>query len=542
MKYLFTFATALIFCFQSLAQPLGTRRIDTVGGFADIIHLQNGGYITTGDDGYPLFKVNVTKWDEDFNKIWDFEMPDNDLMQSPNRVIEGENGNLYYMSYHVNGNYLFYKIAPDKSFIWGGSYLVDVNSAYNKLSTSAFANTIENDGFMIGGGRCGIYNAVTRIDTAGQIVWSKQFLLNGHVNAGDGDCTAICPDGDGYVCGFYNIDTALDLNMVLVKLDANGSVMKQKGYFNSTTHNMFVPLKIIRLPQSGNYAVLTTGEKNFSSQAGASMVGSALMILDSNLDVVNYIEINPHFQDYVIKDMVSILNGTEIILTGYINDSVQCKKYHMNFTDQGNLKWSYASDVYNNQSQINYMIYSGNMAVCDDKKIASLSYGPTHGRLIEMLDRDGRGLCGKTSVTTPLEHPVITTTSVSLNVLNSTLYPIVTYGSFPLDTTIPGPVSVLCTDVLWPTSVTNTNGHIAGTLSVYPVPCTDHFYLDGFDREERIASYKIMSLDGHVVLSGTKNDIGNNFKVATTSLSPGIYMVTVQTSTQKSVHRIQVMQ
>ena len=201
--------------------------------------------ITTSDDGGFILVGNtysspldtaysdiiVIKIDDGGFVYWSKTFGSTDYDEAQSVIRSGDGGYIVLgssMSYtSVTKSALAMKIDDAGNQVWTNTSDSFSSNYFYAGDQTGDGNYIAVGGTFNGAGGTGFDNYISKIDTAGNIIWSKSHGTNGSEFAYDVKSTS---DGGYLVCGVTSTNTAGDADMSVTKLDASGDIVWTYNY------------------------------------------------------------------------------------------------------------------------------------------------------------------------------------------------------------------------------------------------------------------------------------------------------------------------
>lgn len=533
MKNYFTFISLFIANIL-VAQNLGTQKLSSnYFNFSEILKLSYGGFLTA--EGKQASVPILTKWDNQSNRVWTVNYYASNYKITKN-IVEVNDGSIFFAPVtDLSWANRLHKISSNGTILWE-ELISHMNNNMNfEFKISSIEKSANDNGCILGGGNCGVEKSIIKLDVNGDVQWENQYkVAGGDPIMSGGSCFDILAESDGYVCSFFNSDSTFNFDSYLLKLDLNGNVIKKMAYKHSTSSYIGLN-EIVKIPETNGYAILAQNNKFGDFKTGFSVIGTSLLILDSNLNVIDYTDIHRNYWDFMLNDITTLNNGKDIILTGTYNDSIHQKSVMISFSHTGNLNWSFTADDFINQN-FKVPINASGLA-SDGQKVYALSGSGLHGLLLTIADKNGKGICTKNNINLQLHKPTINANSnFSLDIEPS--FSIVTKGTLIHDNTYLEDKQVYCDFVPDTPEGLNEIDH-DNSVIVYPQPCqhTLNMTIDQSIMTQPI-EYTITSILGNTLLKGRVQETHNT--ISTDALTSGTYILRLITTKGILTKKIQI--
>lgn len=489
----------IYFLSLSVAHTQNTAYVRVAGsGFIDNLEkVSSGGYITTGQDSN--YKVQVIRWDENFNPLWKYKFTDSKLIGFPQKIAEANDGSFFYMSSSTenSGCTFVAKFSSNGNILWQKKYYL----AAGNMNSESFSKAAGTDnGFLFGGGQCTLSNYIVKCNGNGDIDWQKQYVYP--LSTGVITCWSIIPEGSGYVVSSgYNINSLLTM-----KIDGSGNITSHSDY--TYTGMQILPSRIIKLNSTGGYAIL--GNYNSSNDNKTEFTA----FFDSGLNLLSFNELTVTYTQFILWDITAVNNGNEVVLNGSIIDGTGFKAAMIKLSGNGNLVWqkmaSGNSSLSNKNVEFRGITTSGNYTV-------SAGFGYNEGGVLARIDDNGNGLCNDVPFNLVNVHRTLTAQSQSITPVAATALsaPVSYTGTTAVYTT----KEILCGNIGAITDMT-----VSQPVSFYPNPAESMIYIQRERNCELLI--EICNLNGQVleksILPAYQSEIQTDF------LAPGCYIIKVK--------------
>jgi hypothetical protein len=369
------------------SQTTAYLKVGNNGSFRTIEKVSSGGYITVGNDS--AFKIQLIRWDENFNMLWKYKFTDPNIAAYFPKVIEANDGSFYFMtgSTEYTGSTLIVKLNAEGVLQWRKVYYL-TSGTLNSIALSR-ATTGDN-GFLFGGGQCTLYNFVIKCSSDGSIQWQKQYFYP--LATGVITCWSVIPDGNQYVVSSgYNINSLLTF-----KLDALGNVTDQSAYTYSAMQ--IIPTRIVKLNVNSGYAIL--GQYNNSNNNKTQFVA----FYNSGLDMLSFNELTVTYQQFTLNDITPINNGKNVIVDGSIYDNSAFTIAMINLSNTGSVVWKKRAAGNTSTSNKNVEFYG---LTQNGSTTVHAGHGYNEGRVLAVIDSNGNGLCNDIAFNMTNVHPTL---------------------------------------------------------------------------------------------------------------------------------------
>ncbi len=498
MKKIHLLSITLFFAIHINAQSTAYLKIANTGSIEKIEHVSTGGYITIGADS--VYKSQVIRWDANFNPMWKCKFTDANIAGSPQRIVEANDGNFYYMntSNEHSGCAFIAKLSSTGSIIWQKNYYETAGSLYSYALSKA-AGT--DNGFLFGGGQCSLSNYVIKCDANGNIIWQNQYLYP--LSTGVITCWSIIPEANGYVVSAgYNINSLLTF-----KLDVNGGVTAQTAYTYSS--KQILPLRMVKLNTTGGYAIV--GNYNNSNDNKTEFVA----FYNSALSLLSFNELTVTYTQFTLNDITAINNGKNVVVNGSVYDGSAFTTALINLSNSGNVEWKKrsqgATSMSNKNVEFRGITTNGNYTV-------SGGAGYYEGCVMAIVDTSGNGLCNNTQFDMQNIHPALALQSSVITVAAANALAVaVSYTNTPVSAT---------TKYLYCGSLSiGDDGHTQAEneIQLFPNPAVNELAIKGIEKWPAIVT--IYSLTGQQLSKITLD--GPESKVPVEFLHTGYYLLNI---------------
>jgi hypothetical protein len=508
MKKILFFALNILLVNLCVSQNPAYLKITNRFSLSKIEHVNAGGYISIGRENgqYP----DIIRWNDQFDTLWTIKIADTNIISPFSKIVEANDGNFYYMNKsdeHSGCTYVM-RIGSSGDIIWQKLYFLNAGSLVSDVLSKAKGT---DNGFLIGGGECALYNYVIKCDQDGNIEWQYQYK---HPSAvGVITCASIIPDGDNYIVSSnYNINTLLTF-----MLDSIGNVTKQSAYIYSA--KQIVPMRIVKLNVTGHYAIV--GNCNNSNNNKTEFVA----IFDSNLTLLTFNELTVSYTGFYLSDIVAINNGDNVIVNGKVDDDLNSTAVMINISSNGNIVWKKRMHgvINNNNSNVLFdgITFNGTTIVnCGD--------GVYDGGIVGITDTLGNGLCNdmqfdlinyhrslgkQTQSIVVYPANVMTDSSSSIYSRNITTFKNIYCGILTIDG--------------------NLNAAQENKVHLYPNPATNKIII----KSKEQALLEILNIEGQIINRFKVKD--DEIEIDISDFSSGVYIIKATTdngiTTQKFI-------
>jgi len=457
MKNILFSAIILLISFSISAQTTAYVKVAEHGAIDHIEKLSSGGYITTGYDS--LYKPQIIRWDNQFNKIWKYKFTDANITGYPQSIVEANDGNFFYMtaSQENTGSTLIVKFSSTGNILWQKKYYL-ASGNMNSIALSKAAGT--DNGFLFGGGQCTLSNYIIKCNSNGNMEWQNQYyypLASGVIT-----CWSIIPDGNNYIVSSgYNVNSLLT-----IKLDVSGNVLAHSAY---TYDGMqILPTRIIKLNSTGDYAIL--GNYNSSNNNKTEFIA----IYNSLFSLLSFNELTVTYKQFVLWDITAVNNGNNIVVNGSIvDDNDQFYAALINLSGSGSVVWKKMaegnSSLSNKSVEFRGVVQQGNTTI-------HAGYGYNEGCVMAVVDVNGNGLCNDVTFNLTNVHRTLTLQSQTIAVIPATpLVASVNYTGTPVVSSVK---EVYCGSI---GSINDFYGK--KVIQLFPNPAGDFIQISGYDQE-----------------------------------------------------------
>ncbi|NUM50777.1 MAG: T9SS type A sorting domain-containing protein [Flavobacteriales bacterium] len=493
------------------AQSNGYFKVNNDGLFTHIKKLETTlGFVTIGTNSKDGVKdLQITKWDESFNPVWNFKTMDNNIMSAGgnSEIVEANDGAFFVKAMSVTGDQIVFKLSNNGSLLWQKKY-----TGSGSLIAYAFQKAAPGDnGFLMGTGACSYSNTLIKCDANGAIEWVKAYPHT----LGQGVTTMwnIMNDGQNYILG-----SNMNVNSIIsTRIDAAGNIQSYTTYKHPT--KQFVNGQAVK---TNNGYVMMCAYNGFDNKR----IG--VCYFDNSLNLSTYTEVVSTSNEDVYGMSISTNdNGQSVFLNGMTytgNYNLFICKVNAN----ASIAWKHRAQAANSTP---YKGVQFNSHALWGNKIVNVGDGYNEGPFFSIMDINGDGLC------TPLTLS-ISASNTSLNLLSGSLSTYTVTDIVASTTTYTTINTISYTKSLYcgvlPNEVDEMN--LREKVSIYPNPANDVLNIVFDEIITEPTSVDIYDAFGRTVLS--ENIVRNIYSIDISGLPKGIYLTKVKNFKNEIVKKI----
>jgi hypothetical protein len=504
----------LSFClFAARSQSTAYFKVANTGTLMKIEKVSTGGYITLGTDSN--FKLQIIRWDNNFNPLWFYKFPDANLVAFNPQVAEANDGSFFMLarSNAQSGSAMVTKFSSAGLILWQRDYYVSGGS----LSAYALSKAVIGDsGFLIGGNSPLINNFIIKCDQDGNIQWQNQYyytLASGGVTA-----WSILPDGNTYVVSSgYNTNSLLTF-----RIDMSGTILSHSAYTYTTMQ--IIPTRMVKLNSTNGYAILGNYNNSNNNQT------QFLAILDNSLSLTSFNELTiSGYDQFELHDITAINNGQNLILDGSIYDNSAFYIATMNVSNTGSIVWKWLAA---GNAGPNYNVEFRGVTALGNSTVHA-GYGYNEGAVVSIMDSAGNGLCNTISFN--CSNVFRTLTSQSALFFSSPSNAVTSVATYLNNTNVFLNQYFYCGSI--PTGL--DDAFDINSVNIFPNPASREFRIQNAElRIEKIEMYDVL---GEKVLSDrlTANS-GQQVTIDVSSLPSGIYYLRLKGDGKETTQKVAV--
>jgi uncharacterized delta-60 repeat protein len=188
--------------------------------------------VTRSFDPFLQEQVFLVKFAADGSLAWQrtFEGAEQFNIDRANGVAVAPDGSVYVtgQTLGVSGDVLLLKFSPDGSLLWKRSWDGGGTESGAAVAVSAEGFVYVTGGTDSFGGFGHLF--VLRFASDGALVWQRIRDVSTDASVGTGEGIAVGPDGSVYAAGVEPGAQVGEFNMVLLKLDSQGTLVWQRAY------------------------------------------------------------------------------------------------------------------------------------------------------------------------------------------------------------------------------------------------------------------------------------------------------------------------
>ncbi len=466
-------------------------------GFSKVRATSDGGFLATGSSGLLGW---VTKFDSNLNVLWTFSIdsiPMRDAVETNdgNYVILG----LSYRTDYPNNPLYILKTTPAGVVIFQKRYYDGtLNNALTAEGVCKAAGT--DQGFVFYGGNCIASQYAIKCDVNGVVQWEKNNL-----GMGPGFISTMVPDGNGYVGSFSYLYNSMG-HPGIIRLDANGLVTAVKTFQTAASIQLYSG-SLVKL-NSGGFAVISSPN---------DIYGVTIITVDAAFGNVTCNRIVSSAQLYLSGNFATMNASDEIVVLGGAGIGYAAAIQVNPFTGVISAMKNNSSGL--GQADQGLALPNGNFLICgavnNDPMFAVLAPGLTGFCASQNL-----GLTTQSNYAYTPGTPAITAYPINAAVANV---------NYVLNT------QTLITTILCGGLIGIDEANEEGAVMISPNPATEHVFI----RSDlgNITEVCATDMEGRVAFRSEMIN-AKETKIDLSSLSAGMYMITVTTENGSFVRKI----
>ncbi|MFM9986986.1 MAG: T9SS type A sorting domain-containing protein [Flavobacteriales bacterium] len=460
----------------------------------DIIQLEDGGFAISGttEDGLFLLRLNSeedTVWikkyfaEEELAGAWVKRTPDNGF------ILVGHEEIVDFIAKDI----VLLRLDENGTILWSRRY-----GSLSDDKDSAVGVLIADDGFYVAGeiesSPSHSNSMLLKLDTNGEIVWSKEFgwggddNIRGLISSSDGGCIAM---------GFT--DSFGVKSILLTKWSADGE-LEWAGTFNNGQ-------------DCHGYGISATSEGYMISGATGSTSGlgytfnGLLIHLNASFEVIWAKEYSGPFYD-ALASTIELESGEYVCLGFAGNEGGFGNAFLMQTNSAGEFEWS------RKYADVSYNAGRGLVELADGYLIVGGENASDGEIFLVRTDLNGASNCNEV-VFEPLEDE----TTMNITLISAEPFESMASIAMDIETQNGTDINVICETI-------DVNETTAKLVGVYPNPFAETFALKGTTRGGSIVLY---DMTGKSVLSQTSTE--GSTAINTTGFVNGMYVVSYSNET-----------
>ncbi|CAG0987329.1 hypothetical protein FLAV_02110 [Flavobacteriales bacterium] len=498
----------LVVCTSVLlnAQSNGYFKVNNDGLFTHIKKLETtSGFVTIGTNSKDGVKdLQITKWDESFNPVWNFKTTDNNIMSAGgnSEIVEANDGAFFVKAMSTTGEQIVFKLSSNGSLLWQKKY-----TGSGSLIAYAFQKAAPGDnGFLMGTGACSYSNTLIKCDANGAIEWVKAYphtLAQGVTTMWN-----IMNDGQNYILG-----SNMNINSIIsTRIDATGNIQSYTTYKHPT--KQFVNGQAVKT--SNGYVMMCAYNGSDNKRIGVCYFNNSLN-LNTYTEVVSTSNEDIYGMSFSTND-----NGQSVFLNGMTYTGIY-NLFICKVNTNASIAWKHRAQAANSTP---YKGVQFNSHALWGNKIVNVGDGYNEGPFFSIMDVNGDGLCA------PLAFS-ISASNTSLNLLSGSLSTYTVTDIVASTTTYTTSTTISYTKTLYcgvlPNEVDEIN--LRDNISIYPNPARDVLNIVFNEIITEPTPVEIYDTFGRMILFEKINK--NNNSIDISAFSRGMYLLKVKNNTNE---------
>lgn len=511
MKKILLLSAAISVTLIITAQSNGYFKVNNDGWFTHIQKLESTiGFITVGTNSKDGVKdLQITKWDESFNPVWNFKTIDNNLMSAGGnaQIVEANDGSFFIKAISTTGEQVVFKLSSNGSLLWQKKYIGSGSFIAQVIQKAAPGD----NGFLMGTGACSYSNTLLKCDANGAIQWIKSYPHT--LGQGVITITNIINDGQNYIlCSNMNINS-----IISTRIDATGNIVSYTTYKHPT--KQFSPTESLKT--SNGYIVRTNYNGSDNKRIG-------ICYFDNSLNLTTYTEVLSSTNEDIYGSSISTNdNGQSVVING-MTVTTEYNLFIFKVNANASISWKHRAKATNTTP---YKGVGFNSHTLWGNKIVNVGDGYNEGPFFSIMDVNGDGLCA------PLAFN-ISASNTPLNILTGTLSTYVVTDITASATNYNTTNSISYTKTLYCGVLPNEVNEMKiskDNISVYPNPASDKINIVFSDRIAVATNVEIFDTFGKMVL--LENIANNVNSIDVSSLTKGLYLIKIKNEYSEVVNK-----